>query len=601
MVIAAVGALIYSNSLSGQFQFDDGSSIVNNPYIHTLDIGRIWWMSTVRFVGYLTFALNYHFGGLDTTGYHAVNLVIHIVAACVLFCTADLLLKRAAEISASPLSPGASKFAALSAALIFVSHPIETQAVSYIVQRLASLTAMFYLLSIMLYTSGRMKMVISDGGAAWRLIASAAFAVLALFTKQNSFTLPFAIMLIEIAFFSTQPGSLKKKVWIFATLSLSALVIPIITFIAGGSSLDDLSELSRDTSLLSRRDYFLTQINVVRTYLRLLILPYGQRLDHSYFISRSIFELPTILSALLHIGILFAASLAYRRRRCVFFGIVFFYFALAVEAGPFPIRDLLVEHRLYLPSAGMFIAISCLMWEGIERFGIDRRIAWAALAALIALLGGLAHARNEVWKSPERLWDEVRRHEPYSWRAHYNLGKEYEAQKKFEDALAMYRRSIEIHPSAWPYNNIGNILLMQGKFDEAVQAYNNAIISDYVFAPAHANYAVTLEKAGNLDAAIEENKIALKFDPSFAAAHYNIGRILMVKGDIEGAESELRAALEIDPKHSLARLRLALIQNMRGKREKAIATLKSLLSDEPNNEKAKRALDAIERDAFPKN
>ena len=594
ITILAAGLAAYANGFTGAFQFDDLSSIVQNPHIRNLDLAGYWNAFGLRIVGYLTFALNYRIGELDPTGYHAANIAIHLGCSLALFALCKLLLSRAGELGCSPLSARASFAAAFTAALIFAVHPAGTQAVTYIVQRLASLSALFYLLSLLSYSLGRMRRI-SGLGNSWKyLLAAFVFAALAMLTKQNAFTLPASLLLLELMFFRQALGAKARgRSPLVAAGILLFLALPVACFIATGASLDELSELTRETDLLSRKEYILTQLSVVGTYLRLVVFPVGQRLDYAVAISGDLFEGRAIFFAILHAGIIAFALASIRRRRAVSFGILFFYVALAVESGPIPIRDLCVEHRMYLPSAGILLALSALAWEGQERLNIPTRAMWAAVAAIAIVLGIATHMRNEVWKTPERLWQEVLRYDPQSWRANYNLGKAFEAAGDLKAAREHYLASIELWPTTWAYNNLGNVFLRAGKTDDAIAAYRKAIVRDYGFAPTHANLAVALEIEGKFEEARRANLDALKLDAGLAAARYNLGRLAMVEGDLPSAERELREAIRIDPNHALARYRLGVVLGRTGRTEDARRELEMALELKPDNDRARRALQEL--------
>ena len=596
LAIIAAAIAAYANSLHGAFQFDDYSSIVTNPNIRTLHPAHLWNAFGMRIAGYFTFALNHRLSGTETFGYHAVNLAIHILVSCTAMALFRVLLLRAREIGASPLSERGSAAAAFSAALIFAVHPAGTQAVSYIVQRLASLTALFYLSSMLFYVSGRQRMKRGDGGAPVLFALCLISGALALFTKQNAFTLPAALLLAEIFFFARlEAGRLPARIAAFSAAALLLIAMPAAAFIATGTSLEDLSEFMKETDLLSRKEYFLTQLSVVATYLRLLLVPVAQRLDYATPVSDGFFSAGTLPYAILHASMLAAAALFFAKRRAVSFGIAFFYLAMTVESGFIPIRDLCVEHRLYLPSVGIFLASFALIWEAKEKLRVPDGAMWGAIAVTALLLGTLTHMRNEVWKTPEALWGEVLVYDPQSWRANYNLGREREATGKLIEAARLYRASVAVWPSAWAYNNLGNVLLRMGKDGEAIAAYKGALVRNYDHAPTHANLGVALEKGGDFDGARRANLEALKYDPKLAAAHYNLARLAMVEGDLEEAEGRLKRTLEIEPGHLLANIRMGRLLAETGRKDEARAWLKKALEIDPANERARRAIEEIER------
>ena len=209
------------------------------------------------------------------------------------------VLLRAAREGAGAEGEGDAGWAPLAAALLFVVHPLQTQAVSYVVQRVASLAALFYLTALALYAWAR-----TDGPAPRRARALAfagalASALLAMFTKEIAFTLPFAIVLLELAFFR---GPARTRAALVAPF---LLLLPVIPWQLGGSDrpltqlmadVGDLAQVARADSTLPRAAYLATQARVVVTYLRLALLPAGQNLDHDFPVERSFLAVPVLLS-----------------------------------------------------------------------------------------------------------------------------------------------------------------------------------------------------------------------------------------------------------------------------------------------------------------
>jgi hypothetical protein len=187
------------------FVFDDDTSIVNNPVIRNLENfflnGTGYGYNPRRFIGYLSVALNYRIGGLDVTGYHIFNLAVHIASACLVYAFVRLTLQTPFF---GARNSGLGGLLLLLAALLFVAHPVQTQAVTYIIQRLASVATLFYLLSLVLYARGRLFQVSAEparGKAALLHIAAFVAAALAMRTKEIAITFPIVVALYEICFF----------------------------------------------------------------------------------------------------------------------------------------------------------------------------------------------------------------------------------------------------------------------------------------------------------------------------------------------------------------------------------------------------------------
>jgi len=294
LLLTFLATIIYSNTFSVPFHFDDTPNILENPQIK--DLKNFLDFSGNRYVGYLSFALNYHFGGLHVFGYHLVNLLIHIINGFLVYFLVLLLFKtsRRQKTLADPniLSTthdsqiAAAPWIALAAALLFVAHPIQTQAVTYIVQRFASLVTLFYLFTVVCYLKWRLASPETRSRFLWYWMALL-FTVLAMKTKENSFTLPFMILLVEVVFFR----SFTRRRWVaLIPFLLTLLIIPV----SRGDALGEAEGFARDTTAISRSDYLFTQFRVIVTYIRLLFLPIRQNLDYDYPIYHSLLE-PSVL------------------------------------------------------------------------------------------------------------------------------------------------------------------------------------------------------------------------------------------------------------------------------------------------------------------
>ena len=428
LLVAVAAACIYSNTFSVPFQFDDESNIIDNPLIR--DLGNFLDFAGTRYVGFLSFALNYRFGGLNVFGYHLVNILIHITNGLLVYSLVSLLIK------AVPGDRFPVPWVAFAASLLFVVHPVQTQAVTYIVQRFASLMTLFYLLAVVGYLKWRLTAPDARGRYLW-YGAALLSTILAMKTKENSFTLPFMILLVEVIFFR----AFSKKRWLtLLPFLLTLLTIPL-------SHVDALGEaegFARDTAEIGRFDYLFTQFRVILTYLRLLVLPINQNLDYDYPIYHSLFHPAVFLSFLVLLSLLgFAISLIGARaagisasrlvkRRLIAFGILWFFLTLSIESSIIPIKDVIFEHRLYLPSVGFFLGIGLLAVHGWERW---KRMRLPLAVTGLLILGALSIAtyrRNFVWKDKITLWQDVIEKAPQKPRGHYNLGLAYQEGQMFE-------------------------------------------------------------------------------------------------------------------------------------------------------------------------
>ncbi len=399
ILIAAVAIIIYSNSFYASFHFDDTPAIVENYTIHRFDLKEIYSTSS-RPVLDITFALNYYFGKLDVFGYHLVNIMLHIANGIMLYFillwtinpTNSKSAKREelraksegqgtnSEIFYAPCSmPYANDSInfrlPLYASLIFIAHPIQTQAVTYIVSRSSVLATTFYLLALLLFIMAfkqsaeskelRAKDTMHDALRSKLYLAGAFLAsCLGMGTKQESATLPLMLLIYDFYFISkgdwkVLKGHYKVHLAMFFTLaivfylSFSGLKTYISFDYAKGVPMPQEGPI---TSF----QYFLTQLHVIPYYIKLLFIPTNLNLDYDWPITRNI-DLPTILFFVLLTFLIFVAIKLYRRARLISFGIIWFFVTLSVTSSFIVIYDVIFEHRLYLPSVGFAIIMAFLI------------------------------------------------------------------------------------------------------------------------------------------------------------------------------------------------------------------------------------------------
>jgi tetratricopeptide (TPR) repeat protein len=544
--VVALGIAAYANSFAVPFQFDDGNLIVGNPAVADL---RAFFASarlSPRVVGAFTFALNGSLGGRAVFGYHALNLAIHLAAALAVYALATLACRRAATPGAA-LERGAP-LAALVAAALFVAHPVQTQAVTYVVQRLASLTALLYLAAVLAYA----RAALAERAASRRLAygGALALAALALFTKENAVTLPASLALVDVLFLPGSARARALRLAPFVALALGSLV-PLapaasVADAASGFATAVPPATPRESPLPAWAAYAVTQPAAVLFYLRLLVLPAGQSIDHDPPIPASVLEpgvlLPAAALALLLGG---AAALAWRARRrsgaarVVLLALGWFVVTMSVESSVVPLADLRVEHRMYLPSAGIFVAVGAALVSGLGRLSAGgRRITLGAAAAAVLLLAGATWARNEVWRDPLTLWSDAMAKAPVRSRphvfvaqalmargeaaraiplleratglrprtplAHLNLAKAYAEVDRLGDAERAARAGIGSTSSAVTGANVllGRILLRMGRVEEACRAFEAELAADPRGREARTNLVVCSLAAGDARGAL---------------------------------------------------------------------------------------------------
>ncbi len=627
-LILIISIAIYSNILSSRFVFDDIESIVENYKIR--DLSNFWPPSGNRYIGFLSFAINYHFGKLDVFGYHLFNIIIHIINGLLVYSLILLTLKTPV-LERTTLNSQSSIFnrqllflIPLTVSLVFVSHPIQTQAVTYIVQRFTSLCTLFYLLSLVLYIKARSsKQLLS--AFSFQLsplilyLLSIISAILAMKTKEISFTLPFVVILYEFMFFSSVPltkGGFRGLLIYLSPFLIALFIIPLSLIGVDkpiGDIIGEIREVAQETEEIPRWVYLLTQFKVIGTYIRLLFIPINQNLDYDYPLSHSLFEAKTFISLIFLLTIFaFSVYLFLRSRRTekspspirgegwgegegfsllISFGIFWFFITLSVESSIIPIRDVINEHRLYLPSIGLITAFSSAVFYGFKylnkRFIIKLSpflISCILLLATVFPLGIAVYQRNKVWRDELSLWMDVVNKSPNKARGHNGLGVVYEKQKQFDEAIKEYKMALTLKPNYdKAHNNLGNVYNKQGRIDDAINEYLTAIKFKPDMAEAHNNLGDAYNKQGRIDDAINEYLTAIKFKPDMAEAYNNIGNIYYSQGRIDDAINEYLTAIKFKPNNTDFHFNLGNTYYIQGRLNEAIKEYLIVLRFKPDH------------------
>jgi hypothetical protein len=369
-LIAGVALVAYSNTFYAPFHFDDRPNIIENPNIQIKvftweRLGQLFkntYKESIRVFSYFTFALNYYFGGFKVFGYHLVNFFIHVASGIFLYWFLILTFNLP---SLKEKYGSISYKVALFTSLIFVTHPIQTQSVTYIVQRMSSMAGMFYLLSLILYIKGRLSFgrtrLFYFGGMVLSYL-------LGVFSKENVAILPLFVVLYEFYFFQNVDLSPKGRKILFSLVA-GLLILGAFGFIIWGQRYMNVIEEGYKFRTFTMSERVLTQFRVVLYYVTLLIYPHPSRLnlDYDFPISKTILDPPTTLISLLIIAGLIGYSIWTAKKRPILSFCILWYFGnLAIESSIFPL-EMVFEHRLYLPAVGPFILFSLWAVRGIEK------------------------------------------------------------------------------------------------------------------------------------------------------------------------------------------------------------------------------------------
>ena len=541
-----LGIIIYANSFQSTFHLDDMNNIRDNPSIRNLaDIKGMWQFSKTRVMALYSFAWNYHYGQLNVWGYHLVNLIIHLINGILVYWLSFLILST--PVLKDKFIPKDKTILSLAVALLFVSHPLATQSVTYIVQRMTSMSAMFYFLGLILYLLSRFT---GKGKASkTRLLIGCGISVLlAILTKENAFTFPFAIVLIEICFMQTRPNAISFKDRRVLLIGAALIVLIVLGFYNYSAYLlrpEYMDQSPADKNLTSMH-YLLTQFSVILKYIQLLFVPVNQVFDYNYQLVTSFLDPRAWICFIVLLGLIGLAIASFKNHRIISFGIFWFFLTIAIESSIIPLNDLIFEHRTYLPSFGFFLllvyVIYWLTWKDRKTIGLS------ILAVIMVCNSVLTIMRNNVWKDEVTLSTDSIKKSPGKARPYNNRGDALVDQKKLEEAYNDFNEAIALNPSyAMAYYNRGNLLKMQKKYDQALKDFNYAIGNRPDFDKAYNNRGSVFKELNQLDEALADYNRAISINHDYPMAYNNRGSVYILQKQYKLAIEDLDQAIALKP------------------------------------------------------
>jgi tetratricopeptide (TPR) repeat protein len=596
-LIAAAGLAAYWNSLTAPFVFDDIPSILDNPTIR-----QLWPLSgplnPPRDFGYtvsgrpvlnLSLAVNYAISGTSPWSYHVVNLLIHIMAGLLLFGLSRRVLPRVAGgrgFASAPVEPKHpdrvvppyhlkvfATPAACAIALLWTLHPLQTQAVTYVVQRAESLMGLFYLMTV--YAFVRM----AGAGGGWKWGAVSVFAcLLGVGTKEVAVTAPVFVLMADRVFYCDSVlAALRRRPLYY--LALAATWLPLAWLVLGtGGDRGGTFRWSAEAFL----PYWLTQPEALTRYLGLTVWPHP--LVFEYGIVGDPRRAVLIGCSLMIALLLGLTAWLWWRRRPESLGLGAFFLLLA-PTSLMPGAQIIVEHRMYLPLAALIGVLVAATTAWVGRRGL-------ALCFALAIAAGMATAdRNRDYQDPVRLWTDTVQKRPTSAKAHNNLAHAYYHRGEFDAAIRHYEQAVKLEPGvAQVHFNLGLALQDAGRPAEAIKAYAEAVRLLPNFAQAQALLGVLLAKEGRVVEAHTHLQHALALRSNQPEVHLGFGLLLLQSERFADAAEAFARAAELAPALLEARLQLGVAFTRQGRLTDAVNTLRKVVAEAPATAEAHASL-----------
>ncbi len=569
LLLALLAGLVYANSLPNDFVFDDKGLVVKKHQIRSFDqVPRVFMKKSkagYRPLRTASYAIDYAFFGLNPTGFRGFNIFYHALNGSLLFVILRTLLGQPRP--------------ALLAAILFIVHPIQTDSVAYISGRRDLLFTLFYLIGFYGFIRYRMTdrlRYLSLAGVSY---------VLSLLCKEMAVTLPLLCFCYDL--FQSLPAAtvqrpvssswqqlregmrslLQRHKWFWLTTGVVFVSVAWYhAFVVAG-------QVTRQQVMWGGGlgPTLLTVTRIFTRYLILLAFPFILNADYSYNafpISRTLAD-PRVLSALVVLGAVgWGIFYLLRRNPMAAFGGLWFFVTLLPVSQIIPHHEMMAEHYLYLPSAGVFLAATVLL-EPLFSMNSRAPVISRGVLVVLLLLGIRTVLRNRDWKDDLTLWTKTVRTVPESARARTNLGEIHMRKGRLTEALRQFIEAARIKPDD-PVNhdNLGAVLLSLGRLDEAERAFREATRTSASFPSAKANLGVLHLSRGQLDEAERELQEALRTrrlsGVRRARALNNLGIVLAMKGRTEEAKSRFARAVRRDPTYADARANLGKIHLEQG-------------------------------------
>ena len=510
-VAVTLACAAYYNALHNPFVYDDHDTVIANAsLVDPTNVKFVLVYSPFRPVVNASYALDRWFWGYRPFGYHLTNVALHASSVLLLYAW----LRR---ILGDTGSSGAASPAAFAGAALFAVHPLQSEAVAYVSGRSELMCAVWFIAALLLARDAILS------GSRVRTAGAVLCGLLAIASKEIGLVLPFVVLAYDWLLRPGEEAARRKRLW--------RVFVPAFVLLAGVGvyRLLALRGISSGTALGPLLN-MLTQAIVIWRYVGLLAWPAGQSIMHGVHRVTSVADPNAWVG---FAGLVAACAGAFRLRTSypvVALGIVWFFAVLAPSSSVIALREGMAEHRVYLASAGIFMAVASAFARGAKSAAATADKAsvsrWRAgvFCAVLLVLFALTVMRNRVWSDPVALWTEATVHAEGMWEPHYALADSLREAGDCPAALPEYQRVVTLHPAHRDaFTNMGICLAQTGQLEEAERSFRRV----------------------------------LEIDPSFPRGYTNLGALALVAGDTTRARDYYREAIAQDPGNVLARMQLA--------------------------------------------
>ena len=555
-ILVLVSLVVYFNSLTNGFVYDDYATIVENKYIQHpgKSLPSLFSRSyfniasgerSYRPVATLSYYLIYSIGERNATYYHLFSVLLHALNVILVYLLANVIIKN--------------RYAAVIAGLLFACHPALSEAVDAISYNEDLLAAAFFLLAFICYTginTGDVKSCIKV------YILSLFSFLLALLSKEMAITLPAVIFLYDLAVrdagrrcisLNSILSTVKDRIYFYsgyAAVSIFYLYLRFVAFYQPGESTKPFYG-----SLVERITYLPAHIY---SFIKLAVFPADLNADYMFSYPGGFFEINNLIGLAVVSGLVAVSFVTYKKSKAFFFGIWWFLITLFPVYNLIPLFNPFAERYLYIPLSGFCVVVAVVLNDFLKpRLSPPRAskmIPPIVVIVIVGLYSTATIARNRDWKDGLTLWSKTVKSSPNSFVAHGSLGHAYQQLGRLDEAIEEYKRAIAIYQNDYKaHYNLGVVYGQRDALDKAVQSYQRAIQINPAYPNAHFNIGIIFQKQGRTDKAIGHFRKVTELDPADFEARTNLGVAFAMQGNLDKAIAEWEKVQEIDPQNQSAR------------------------------------------------